>query len=464
MLKTLEHAESEPTIYEFYDSEKKLKTLLKVEQEVKKPVSEDLKSLKVWKRGNSINFYGNIKIKGNTITQPVGKWKREKNGKGLTLVRAISEWQVLRDWARENQRHPKYYGNYSPESNRTFEELIWEYWESSYKSKLKEEGDSQSTRINRLKKLIQLFGADTAIRDFEITNKGRKLVDNVLQSFWVKRECHASGQTNRRILNKFFNWCEESGEINPLQNPCLKPFDWEELASAKSKNYVSLAPTIEHPSWGKVPEFVASFSNSTNRLTGNEVYVDQVVKNAITLHLLAAIRTDCIVRFKWEWFNEKENYWRIPAPTIGLKRSGIKLINYGTDPKLKRYDHIIPSTPEIEIIINRMREINGEREYVFHSPFSQSGNHITSEAISKHFRETLGWAGEQTPHGWRSVITTGTREFGDHIKTEVMDRQMDHKQQKGSIKYYDQSKLLKPRREFMEWWSKTCVNELGLIL
>ena len=54
MLKTLEHAESEPTIYEFYDSEKKLKTLLKVEQEVKKPVSEDLKSLKAWKRGTQL--------------------------------------------------------------------------------------------------------------------------------------------------------------------------------------------------------------------------------------------------------------------------------------------------------------------------------------------------------------------------------------------------------------------------
>ena len=36
MLKTLEHAESEPTIYEFYDSEKKLKTLLKVQRAVKK--------------------------------------------------------------------------------------------------------------------------------------------------------------------------------------------------------------------------------------------------------------------------------------------------------------------------------------------------------------------------------------------------------------------------------------------
>ena len=40
MLRTLDHADSQPTIYEFYDSKKKLRTLLKVERAVKKTSKE----------------------------------------------------------------------------------------------------------------------------------------------------------------------------------------------------------------------------------------------------------------------------------------------------------------------------------------------------------------------------------------------------------------------------------------
>ena len=56
-------SKSKTEIFDFYDSEKKLKTLLKVEREVKKPIQKDSKSLKIFKRGNSICFYGNVRAK-----------------------------------------------------------------------------------------------------------------------------------------------------------------------------------------------------------------------------------------------------------------------------------------------------------------------------------------------------------------------------------------------------------------
>ncbi len=80
--------------------------------------------------------------------------------------------------------------------------------------------------------------------------------------------------------------------------------------------------------------FVESFKNSTHRTTGREIGIDFVVKTAGLLHLFAAIRTAVIVRLKWEWFYAKEDYWVIPATTIGLKREGIELTNYGIDPTI----------------------------------------------------------------------------------------------------------------------------------
>ena len=458
-------SKSETEIFDFYDSEKKLRTLLKVEREVKKPVQKDSKSLKIFKRGNSICFYGNVRVKDKTISHPLGAWKRSKGHDGITREEAIANWVPIEKWVKENRRHPKFYSSNQKKSDQTFNELIWEWWRDEYRDNLKK-GDSSKTRENRLKKLVREFG-DTPINDFEIDSGGRKLVGNSFNSLWVERGCEASGVINRRILNNFFKWCEIRRDIGGNQNPCLQPFKWEQRASKKSKHQPSRASTIKDGSWGDVPLFVESFKNSTHRTTGREVGIDPVVKTAGLLHLFAAIRTGVIVRLKWEWFNAKEDYWVIPAPTIGLKREGIELTNYGIDPTLYELDHIIPNTPEIQQITNHMKKLNENKEYVFHSPFDRKDEpHITTESLSKHFNEGLGWGGLQTPQGWRSVITTATKEFGDHINPEVMDRQMDHfaKHTKGSIGYYDRSTLLPKRREFMKWWSKTLVNKLEIDL
>ena len=57
------------------------------------------------------------------------------------------------------------------------------------------------------------------------------------------------------------------------------------------------------------------------------------------------------------------------------------------------------------------------------------------------------------------MITTSALEHSD-IDYEIVDRQlgrMDHKQ--GTRGHYDQSTLIAKRRNFMEWWSKTLVDQ-----
>ena len=465
MLKT-NNAESKPTIRKVYSTNPQIESLLKVEGTHRKPVQEGDRSLQIWKRGkSSLCFYGNVKLNGSTINHPLGSYVKpnKKEGvEGFQISEAIAKWVPIKKWVRKNNRHPKEYGNIQLDKGNTpFEEVVWKYWDSAYRDNLKE-GTSRNTRENRLKRLIEAFGANTPICDFEVDRNGVDFVESVFDDLWVSREREASGQINRRILNNLFKWAALRKYLSsPIQNPCSIPFEWEKRAHTNSKKRPTLAKSIKNGSWGEVPAFVASLSTSTNKTSGREVGVDHIVKNASLLHLLFAIRSGVVVRLKWDWFNKEKDWWEIPSQTAGLKRQALIA---GTEEDL---DHIIPNTPQIQKIIDRMYAINGDKEYVFYSPFNRKNQpHITSESIWKHFTKDLGWAGEQTPHGWRSVITTGTKEFGDHIKPEVMDRQLDHfdKHIRGSIGHYDDSTLLQLRREFMEWWSKTCVNELGLII
>ena len=59
---------------------------------------------------------------------------------------------------------------------------------------------------------------------------------------------------------------------------------------------------------------------------------------------MSCIRVGAVVRLEWDWFNESENLWIIPASTTGLKN---KLKNTGTD-----YDHLIPVTQEMRQVMD----------------------------------------------------------------------------------------------------------------
>ena len=69
----------------------------------------------------------------------------------------------------------------------------------------------------------------------------------------------------------------------------------------------------------------------------------------------------------------------------------------------------------------------------------------------------------KSTHQWRSVITTSALEKSK-FDYEVIDRQLGRMGHlNGTRGHYDRSTLLDKRREFMEWWSKTLIEQ-GLII
>ena len=119
---------------------------------------------------------------------------------------------------------------------------------------------------------------------------------------------------------------------------------------------------------------------------------------------------------------------------------------------------MIPSTPEINLLMSKVREISGWQKYCFYSLGGKNKEHLGEETINDHFKN-LGWKNIQSAHQWRSVIKTAVQEHGG-FEYEILDRQLCRKGHlNGTRGHYDRSTLLSKRIELMNWWSKTLIKQ-----
>ena len=247
----------------------------------------------------------------------------------------------------------------------------------------------------------------------------------------------------RQLLNHIFDYAEDETYIRPNQNPVLKKFQWE-TGNQRKISDKTFAHTITKNSWGMLPEFLLS----VNKNACNGSFITDLATKA---HLLMCIRTGVISSLEWDWYNPEEDIWIIPSQTSGLKRKKFDEEN----------DHLIPSTPEINQLMKKAKEITGLQKYCFCSLGSEKLKHLGRETINDHFKN-LGWKDKQSAHQWRSVITTAGQEH--NFDYEIIDRQLGRMGHlNGTRGHYDRSTLLDKRRTFMEWWSKTLVEQ-GLLL
>ena len=105
----------------------------------------------------------------------------------------------------------------------------------------------------------------------------------------------------------------------------------------------------------------------------------------------------------------------------------------------------------------KVRKITGWQKYCFYSLGSKNVPHLGTETINDHFKN-LGWKDKQSAHQWRSVITTSALEKSK-FDYQIIDRQLGRMGHlNGTRGHYDRSTLLEERRKFMEWWSKSLIQ------
>ena len=387
------------------------------------------------KRGESKYFVGNLRFpfnrSGQKISTPIGIFEKE-----ILVSEAIDKWTEIKLWSKRNNKSPKLFEEEVKISDKTFKEIAEEYMETVYKNKVKEK--VYEDRQNKLNQMMRYIGEEKLIADLEIGKGGRLYIKKMLQSVFPNSPVQLT--RCRQLVSWIFNYAEEETYIRPNQNPVLKKFQWE-TGNKRVVSKKTFADTITSKSWGLLPEFLQSVNENA---CNGAVLTDLATKT----HLLMCIRTGVISCLEWEWYDEENDMWTIPSQTSGLKRKKGDEENH----------HLIPSTPEINKLMKKVKEISGWQKYCFYSLGGKNVEHLGEETINDHFRN-LGWKEKQSAHQWRSVITTGANEHSN-FDYEIIDRQLGRMGHlNGTRGHYDRSTLLDKRREFMEWWSKTLIEQ-----
>ena len=391
----------------------------------------------VVQRGNSKYFEGRIRFpfnaSGKLISVPIGVFEKD-----ILVEDAIEKWYSIKLWSKENNRNPKLFGLEEEEENttgKTFKEVAVEYLEEVYKPKNKER--TYQDRKNKMNQMLKFIGDEKLISDLEIEKDGRKYISNMLKTLFHDSPVQLT--RCRQLLNQIFNYAEDETFIRPNQNPVLKKFQWE-TGNQRKISDKTFANTITSKSWGVLPEFIRTVNE-------NACNASIITDLATKAHLLMCIRTGVISRLEWDWYDAENDEWIIPSQTSGLKRKRFE----------EERNHLIPSTPEINKLMAKVREITGWQKYCFYSLGSNKIPHLGTETINDHFKN-LGWKDKQSAHQWRSVITTSALEKSD-FGYEIIDRQLGRMGHlNGTRGHYDRSTLLEKRREFMNWWSKTLIQ------
>jgi integrase len=171
-----------------------------------------------------------------------------------------------------------------------------------------------------------------------------------------------------------------------------------------------------------------------------DAYENRVVRAALILASLTAMRSGVVASARWEEIDLEAGEWKIP----GKNPDGTNRMKTGQD--------FSTSLPEQALVVLReMRERNMGSEYVFPPQARQNTPHLSRDALSKALRD-MGFQGEHTTHGFRaSLRTLGRERLG--VDVDVLEAQLAHAPKDEVEAAYARVKFKEKRREVMQTWA-----------
>ena len=195
------------------------------------------------------------------------------------------------------------------------------------------------------------------------------------------------------------------------------------LQSVKKSNYSRLK--VE-----ELPEFLNKLENYNGEI---------LTKLAIKLVLHTFVRTIELRAAKWEEFKIDKREWHIPASRMKMKEK-----------------HIVPLTNQVIKILEGIKQLSFESEYVF--PNTQKLKGHMSENTMLYALYRMGYHKRATIHGFRGLASTILNE--KVFNSDWIERQLAHSERNSVRSSYNYAQYLSGRKEMMEWWSNY-LNEVG---
>jgi integrase len=169
-------------------------------------------------------------------------------------------------------------------------------------------------------------------------------------------------------------------------------------------------------------------------------YENRVVRAALILTSLTAIRPGVAASARWSEIDLDAGEWKIP----GLNADGSRRMKTGQD-----FTTSLP-TQALEVL-REMHSVRAVEEFVFPPQARQKTKHLHRDSLSKALRE-MGFQGHHTTHGFRASLRTLGRERLN-IDVDVLESQLAHAPKDEVQAAYARVKFKEQRRTVMQAWA-----------
>ena len=376
-------------------------------------------------RGGGKSFEGRLRHppgrQGKQVPVRIGPY-----GKGpgkWSLKEAREEWDRIRAWTKQTGRDPRDLKRQEQQdalpahSGPTLEQAAEAFLEHSRTR----ERTKQGYRNMLWNQVLPVLGAEMPVEHFSWDHKqpdgrkGREVVLDLKRS--IERRAPVQADNVLMVLRQVSDHATDQGWMARDQNPSLG------TKGTKSKHKSTPHPTLR---WEQLPEFFQTLEQ--NQANGSHITIC-----AVKVLFMTFLRVGSMTPMRWSELDYDQDLWIIPAERM---KSG--------------KEHVVPLTDPLKEMLESLRKIYGDEEFVFPSPRSRGEGHLNPYSINQHFIR-MGYKSVLRAHGIRAIpLTAGQEVLG--FSAEVIQRQMAHAIGDKIRQAYDRSQMLEERRRFMVAW------------
>ncbi|HGJ5863832.1 integrase domain-containing protein, partial [Arsenophonus nasoniae] len=161
--------------------------------------------------------------------------------------------------------------------------------------------------------------------------------------------------------------------------------------------------------------------------------IERTTRLAIEWQLLTAMRPGEAVQARWAEIDFNNKQWNVPAKTMKMNKL-----------------HIVPLSQPALDILEVMKSISGQREYVF--PHKSDPKKCLNSQTPNTALKRMGFKGVLTSHGMRSIVSTAMNEAG--FMPDAIEAVLAHGEKNSVRAAYNRATYLEQRKEMMEWWGQ----------
>lgn len=159
---------------------------------------------------------------------------------------------------------------------------------------------------------------------------------------------------------------------------------------------------------------------------------DVCTQKALELQPYVFLRSKELAGIRWDEIDLDNMVIEIPAERMKKKRA-----------------HLIPISSKVLEVIEYMKPISGQCDYLFPSPRTNArpiGEQTLNPALHR-----LGWKGIQTFHGFRHTASTMLNEMA--FVGDIIEKQLAHEETNKVRGAYNKAQYIEQRKEMMQVWS-----------